>query len=58
MGEFSMFALKPEQGAVPAMEQLTDDMQQRIRAMAQRLNINDSAAVMGFGAKAQKNMDK
>ena len=57
MGEFSMFALKPEQGALPAMEQLPDDMQQRIRAMAQRLNVSDHAAVMGFGAKAQKNMD-
>ncbi len=57
MGEFSSFALLPEQGAVPRMEQLDSDMQQRIRALAQRLDVRDSAAVMGFGAKAQKNMD-
>lgn len=57
MGEFSAFALKPEQGAVPRMEQLDGEMQQRICALAQRLDISDSAAVMGFGVKAQKNMD-
>ena len=57
MGEFSSFALLPEQGTVPRMEQLDSDMQARIRALAQRLDLRDSAAVMGFGAKAQKNMD-
>ena len=35
MGEFSQFALVPEQGAVPQMEQLDAQMQARIReAMA------------------------
>lgn len=57
MNDFSAFALLPEQGAVPRMEQLDAEMQQRIRALAARMNIRDSAAVMGFGAKAQKNMD-
>lgn len=57
MGEFSAFALLPEQGAVPRMDQLDDATQQRICALAARLDISDSAAVMGFGAKAQKNMD-
>ena len=57
MGEFSQFALKPEQGALPRMEQLDSEMQSRIRALAARLDVRDSAAVMGFGAKAQKNMD-
>ena len=57
MGEFSQFALKPEQGAAPRMEQLDHAMQERIRALAARLDVRDSAAVMGFGAKAQKNMD-
>lgn len=57
MGEFSSFALLPEQGAVPRMEQLDSEMQSRIRALAGRLDVRDSAAVMGFGAKAQKNMD-
>ena len=57
MGEFASFALLPEQGAVPRMEQLDGEMQDRIRALAQRLDVRSSAAVMGFGAKAQKNMD-
>ncbi len=57
MGEFSSFALLPEQGAVPRMEQLDGEMRARIETLAARLNIRDSAAVMGFGAKAQKNMD-
>ena len=57
MGEFAQFALVPEQGAVPSMEQLDGDMQQRIRAMAARLDVRDNAAVMGFGAKAQKEMN-
>ena len=57
MGEFSQFALVPEQGAVPQMEQLDAQMQSRIRDMAARLDVRDSAAVMGFGAKAQKEMN-
>ena len=57
MGEFSAFALKPEQGAVPRMDQLDGEMRQRIEMLAARLDIRDSAAVMGFGVKAQKNMD-
>jgi len=56
MGEFSDFALVPEQGAVPQMAQLDAAMQQRIAGMASRLNVHDGAAVMGFGARAQKEM--
>ena len=56
MGEFSQFALVPEQGAVPEMAQLDGAMQQRIRKLAARLNLHDSAAVLGFGARAQKEM--
>ena len=56
MGEFSDFALVPEQGVVPQMAQLGDEMQQRIAEMASRLNVRDGAAVMGFGARAQKEM--
>jgi hypothetical protein len=56
MGEFSDFALVPEQGVVPQMAQLGDEMQQRIAKMASRLNVRDGAAVMGFGARAQKEM--
>ena len=57
MGEFAQFALVPEQGSVPAIGQLDGDMQQRIRQMAARLDVRDGAAVMGFGAKAQKEMN-
>ena len=57
MGEFSQFALVPEQGAVPQMDQLDSGMQQRIAQLAGRLNVRDNAAVMGFGAKAQKEMN-
>lgn len=57
MGEFSAFALVPEQGVVPRMEQLDGEMRQRIGALAARLNVRDSGTVMAFGAKAQKNMD-
>ena len=57
MNEFSAFALLPEQGAVPKMQQLDGEMRERIEVLAARLDIRDSAAVMGFGAKAQKNMD-
>ena len=56
MGEFSQFALVPEQGVVPEMTQLDDAMQQRIRDLAAQLDVHDSAAVMGFGARAQKEM--
>ena len=56
MGEFAQFALVPEQGAVPEMAQLDSEMQSRIRAMAQRLNVHDGAQVAGFGARAQKEM--
>lgn len=57
MGEFSQFALVPEQGLTPEIGQLDGEMQARIREMASRLNVRDAAAVMGFGAKAQKNMN-
>lgn len=56
MGEFGNFALVPEQGAVPEMAQLDDDMQRRIREMAARLDVRDGAQVAGFGARAQKEM--
>ena len=56
MGEFADFALVPEQGVVPKIEQLDAQMQARIRAMAAKLNIHDNAAVLGFGARAQKEM--
>lgn len=57
MGEFSDFALIPEQGVIPRMEQLGGDMRQRIEAMAAKIDVRDSAAVLGFGAKAQKEMN-
>lgn len=56
MGEFSSFALVPEQGVVPRKEQLDAQMRQRIEQMAARLNVHDGAAVLGFGARAQKEM--
>lgn len=56
MGEFSRFALVPEQGVVPEMSQLGADMQSRIAQMAAKVDIDDHAAVLGFGAKAQKEM--
>ena len=54
MGEFSSFALVPEQGVVPDKAQLDAQMQARIERMAARLNVHDSAAVLGFGAQAQR----
>ena len=57
MGEFAGFALLPEQGVVPELHQLEAGMQQRIEQLASRLNVRDAAAVMGFGAKAQKEMN-
>jgi len=56
MGEFSSFALTPEQGVVPKKEQLDGEMQGRIERMAAKLDVRDSAAVLGFGARAQKEM--
>lgn len=56
MGEFEQFALVPEQGVVPSMEQLDAGMQQRIRQMAASLDLRSSAQVAGFGARAQKEM--
>lgn len=56
MGEFSGFALVPEQGAIPQKGQLDPDMQRRIEATAARIDLSDNAAVMGFGARAQKEM--
>lgn len=57
MGEFSDFALVPEQGVVPEIGQLDEGMQGRIRALAKKLDVRDSAAVMAFGTKAQKDMN-
>lgn len=57
MGEFSDFALVPEQGATPEIGQLDEQMQKRIGALAARLDVRDGAAVMAFGAKAQKDMN-
>jgi len=57
MGAFENFALVPEQGVIPAMEQLGGEMQEKIRLLAARLDVRDAAAVMGFGAKAQKEMN-
>ena len=56
MGGFEAYALVPEQGVVPQLEQLDDDMQQQIRVLAARLDVADSAQVAGFGARAQKEM--
>ena len=56
MGEFSEFALVPEQGIVPELSQLDSGMQARIRQMAARLDVRDAAQVAGFGARAQKEM--
>ena len=56
MGEFSQFALVPEQGVTPEKGQLDPEMQKRIEEMAARLDVQDPAAVQGFGARAQKEM--
>lgn len=58
MGEFSGFALVPEQGAIPQKHQLDPDMQRRIEAMAARVDIRDNAAVMGFGARAHEGRER
>ena len=57
MGAFEQFALVPEQGALPRKEQLSPEMQRQIEQLAARLDARDNAAVMGFGAKAQKEMN-
>ncbi len=54
---FEGFALVPEQGVTPTKEQLPDEMRAQIEALAARLDLQDNAAVMGFGAKAQKEMN-
>ena len=56
MGEFSSFALVPEQGVVPGKEQLDEQMRRRIEEMAAKLDVHDGAAVLGFGARVQKEM--
>ncbi|MBR2942143.1 MAG: toxic anion resistance protein [Clostridia bacterium] len=57
MGGFEQFALIPEQGATPQIGQLDAQMQENIRRLAARLNVRDAAAVMGFGAKVQKELN-
>ena len=57
MGAFEHYALVPEQGVRPQMHQLDGETQQRIGELAARLNVRDAAAVMGFGAKVQKEMN-
>lgn len=47
----------PETGKIPGVEELSAEKQEQVRQMAARLNVRDNAAVMGFGARAQKNMD-
>lgn len=56
MGAFEGFALVPEQGSVPAKSQLPQDLRLQIEQLAAGLDVRDGAAVMGFGAKAQKEM--
>lgn len=56
MGAFSQYALVPEQGVTPQKAQLNSEMQRRIEEMAARLDVDDPAAVMGFGARAQKEL--
>jgi len=56
MGGFESYALVPEQGAVPQMEQLDGEMQRHIRTLAARVDVADGAQVAGFGARAQKEM--
>lgn len=56
MGAFEGFALVPEQGSLPRKEQLPQEMRAQIEGLAGRLDARDSAAVMGFGAKAQREM--
>lgn len=56
MNEFAQFALAPEQGAMPQKEQLGEDAQRRIEEEAAQIDLNDAAAVQGFGARAQKEL--
>ena len=57
MGAFEQFALVPEQGVTPAFGQLDEDMQDKIRQLAARLDVRESSAVLGFGAKVQKELN-
>ena len=56
MGAFSDFALIPEQGALPEIEKLPEEMRENIRKTAARLRVSDPSAVAAFGARAQKEM--
>ena len=56
MAGFEAYALVPEQGVVPKMEQLDSEMRQRICGLAARIDLADAAQVSGFGARAQKEM--
>lgn len=56
MGAFSNYALIPEQGVLPEMEQLPEEMRETIRKTAARLRVVDSSAIAAFGARAQKEM--
>ncbi|MBQ9010480.1 MAG: toxic anion resistance protein [Clostridia bacterium] len=56
MGEFDQFALIPEQGLEPVKSQLDPEMQTRIEQNAARFSLSDNAAILGFGARTQKEM--
>ena len=56
MGEFDQFALVPEQGLEPVKSQLDPGMQSRIEQSAARFSLTDNAAILGFGARTQKEM--
>ena len=56
MGEFDQFALVPEQGLEPVKSQLDPAMQTRIEQSAAKFSLSDSAAILGFGARTQKEM--
>ena len=56
MAGFEAYALVPEQGVVPKIEQLDSEMRQRICGLAARIDLADAAQVSGFGARAQKEM--
>lgn len=56
MGEFDQFALVPEQGLEPVKSQLDPGMQTRIEQSAAKFSLADSAAILGFGARTQKEM--
>ena len=58
MGEFSEFALVPEQGAEPVKEQLDHEMQSRIEQTAARFDLNSSSNILGYGAKIQQELTR